>query len=857
MIALIGGGALLFLGLVVGGVVFALMPRTPKTAVVPANPTADTLVKGDPQTPPEVKQEEPKPLPAALAPVDLQRVKQSTVYLRVEMPSGGVAEGTGFFAIEPGVIVTNAHVLGMLTPDSLAPKSVIVKVHHGESNEFQVNGLVLGVDRTNDLAVLRTDAASSPLPPPLQVDSASNLIETQKVWIFGFPLGTALGKNITVSDSSVSSLRKDASGVINQVQVNGGMQPGNSGGPVTDSRGVVVGVSVSIIQGTQLNFAIPGDLVTRVLAGGISEQDFGTPYSGAGGRATVPVRLRTLDPLQRVREVKVDVWTGPAGATQPATDKEPQSKPGDGPRQRVAATAKDGGFTADIPLPPLPPGQVYWSQPLLVNASGVTTWAAANTVPFDPNNVIERRQAQLQFKAPTAPIERTLHVTSNKTINVFGLDEPLTMSNKMDGYVLESSAPDKQEPGTRSHLRLNRPRFTREVGGKILQAPDVISGTIANLSPSYLVAPNHSVSKFTRPGLNSVPPDSQEMIGDLFDTVCNAYEVTTIPLPNRMVQPQESWPARVPMLISTGPPRQEVRIVGKRKVVRTVPSKKEVRALNLTCTYEGTRTVNGVHQGYVVLTGVVNGNGPKAKEIYGKVSGHALVNLDSGMLSQVKTTISLEMESENPGVRILVTDDSVIDRVEGNTQNIKIPLPPPPVVKKEVPAGWKEYKPKNGAFLPDSVGESKENNPIVQPKKIPTLRLNVTELTAEAKGGPTYTASVIDANPLTALAVAGKGTTSERIDWFRDFLQESANGKISGQKPIKLGRLEGKEFLIERPKGVTRYRVYMFVNKYFMVSVTGTKAQVESKDALTFLDSYTIPIAFTGVLPNNEKDKGK
>src|ERR1019366_4778201 len=118
-------------------------------------------------------------------------------------------------------------------------KSVSVTVNSGEPNEYKVKGIVLGVDRTNDLAVLRTDSTTAPLPPPLQVDSATKLTETQKVFVFGFPLGLQLGKAMTVTESSVTALRKNPAGILNQVQVKGGMNPGNSGGPVTDSRGVV------------------------------------------------------------------------------------------------------------------------------------------------------------------------------------------------------------------------------------------------------------------------------------------------------------------------------------------------------------------------------------------------------------------------------------------------------------------------------------------------------------------------------------------------------------------------------------------------------------------------------------------
>src|SRR5262249_20087611 len=111
-----------------------------------------------------------------------------------------------------------------------------------------------------DLAVLSLQGDLSRLPPPLPVASAAELTELQNVYIFGLPFGTQLGKAITVSKSSVSALRRSG-GVLKQVQVNGGMNPGNSGGPVTDARGVVVGVSVAGITGTQINFAVPGDFI--------------------------------------------------------------------------------------------------------------------------------------------------------------------------------------------------------------------------------------------------------------------------------------------------------------------------------------------------------------------------------------------------------------------------------------------------------------------------------------------------------------------------------------------------------------------------------------------------------------------
>jgi predicted Zn finger-like uncharacterized protein len=833
LLVAIGGGGLLLVALLVGGVMVAVFSGRSSTPAPPnAPPFAGQQFAANPNPGgnPPPKQEEPKALPGDLGPDALQRVKESTVYLRVDMPSGGAAEGTGFFAVEPGVIITNAHVLGMLTPDSLPPKSVTVKVHHGEPKEIQLKGTVLGVDRANDLAVLRTDANPASLPPPLKVETTAGLTETQKVWIFGFPLGVRLGKNITVSPSSVTSLRKDPTGAISQVQVSGGMQPGNSGGPVTNSRGNVVGVSVSIIQGTQLAFAIPGEFVTRVLAGGISEQEFGTAFAAGAGRNAIPVRLTALDPLQRIRKVEVDLWTGAADESFPASDKEPPARPGDGPRTRVPATLKGAIFTADVPLPPLPAGQFYWSQPVFVNEAGVAKWAASKAVPFDPAVVIERKPATLRFKAPTGPVQHTLHMASTATYNVFGGEQAGVFLEKMDGYALEVASPDTRGLGTGVRLYLGRPQFTREAAGKVEEAPEALGEFVTQFQPSYLVLGDNSVKEFGRPtSFVSVPETHRKQVTKFFEAVCNTWEVTSVPLPNRSVRPQDTWPGKIPMFVTIGP-------------------KKELLTLDVTCTYEGTRSLDGVERGYILLAGVVRGVGKNIGDIYGKVSGHAHVDLATGVFSQVKTTISFEIETGNAGLRILVNDENVVDRVDGNTQDIRIPE----VVV--APKGWKQYFSKDRSFtvmMPDAAAPVKDGSQVILPRKGSPLSLSFTKVMGQGKGPPVYVASSVAVNRVDLI---GKATPAERIDWFRD--GERGKAKLSGEKSISQGRVPGKEFLVERAANISRYRVYMHLDKFYVAVVTGTREQVESEDATTFLDSYTIPAAFTGPVPKKERPKG-
>src|SRR5207302_7175684 len=73
----------------------------------------------------------------------------------------------------------------------------------------------------------------------------------------------ALGKNVSVNRTTVSSLRRP-NGSLAVVQLAGGLNPGNSGGPVTNAKGEVVGVSVAKLRNTDtIAFAIPAEVTDR------------------------------------------------------------------------------------------------------------------------------------------------------------------------------------------------------------------------------------------------------------------------------------------------------------------------------------------------------------------------------------------------------------------------------------------------------------------------------------------------------------------------------------------------------------------------------------------------------------------
>ena len=130
---------------------------------------------------------------------------------------------------------------------------------------------VVASDRQRDLAVLKVTGCANP-PRPIDLSQSPSLQETVPVFVFGFPFGDSLAMNkgnpaITVGKGSVSSIRRDERDELAYVQIDGALNPGNSGGPVVDSQGRLVGVAVKTIKGAGIGLAIPAGKLTGLLQG--------------------------------------------------------------------------------------------------------------------------------------------------------------------------------------------------------------------------------------------------------------------------------------------------------------------------------------------------------------------------------------------------------------------------------------------------------------------------------------------------------------------------------------------------------------------------------------------------------------
>lgn len=172
----------------------------------------------------------------------------------------GTSTGSGFIITEDGYVVTNHHVI---------EGAVSVKVVMDTTEEYAAK--VVGYDAMNDIAVLKIDGKNL---PAVKLGSSDQLCIGDMVVAIGNPLGS-LTATLTVGyvsgkDRQVST---DKSTVINMIQTDAAINSGNSGGPLFNLYGEVVGITSAKYSGTTssgasiegISFAIPIDDVMSII----------------------------------------------------------------------------------------------------------------------------------------------------------------------------------------------------------------------------------------------------------------------------------------------------------------------------------------------------------------------------------------------------------------------------------------------------------------------------------------------------------------------------------------------------------------------------------------------------------------
>jgi S1-C subfamily serine protease len=367
----------------------------------------------------------------------LDEVKKATVFVKVDQGFSG-GSGSGFLMKRDGLIgyvVTNHHVVegesnedfgpffGPRRVRAAAPPVITAVFGSGTAQELSVRAEVLASDKQRDLAILQVRGIPN-LPVPIDISRPPELVETTPVYLFGYPLGELLDARrrnpaITVSPGSVSALRRDGRGRLDHIQLDIDMNPGNSGGPVVDGQGRLVGIAVSGIRGTRINRVIPPEKLTEVVAGRISSAElfraivfqgkaevlaehwaFDSTYrvrsSGSGnvrlttnllararkGVALMEIEVQLVDPLRKIREVAIRYQRMEEGMAAPRAN-------ADGTWPALAGSQKlnlniDGQkASATLELSDIKVTDRYQFQVEFQNPDGQTVYTQAHAFAFD------------------------------------------------------------------------------------------------------------------------------------------------------------------------------------------------------------------------------------------------------------------------------------------------------------------------------------------------------------------------------------------------------------------------------------------------------------------------------------------
>jgi hypothetical protein len=196
-----------------------------------------------------------------LSRVQLARLGKAATALVEVKAGGGYAYGSAFCVHPAGLFLTDEHVV---------QGNVTLVLNPGLKGEKAYPARVLRSDPELDLALLRIEGA-----PPLSAlpfGSDETLEELMDVVAFGFPFGKELAPArreypaISVNAGSITALRRKR-GELYRIQLDAALNPGNSGGPVLDRSGKLVGVVVASVRGgSGVNFAIPVSAVARFVA---------------------------------------------------------------------------------------------------------------------------------------------------------------------------------------------------------------------------------------------------------------------------------------------------------------------------------------------------------------------------------------------------------------------------------------------------------------------------------------------------------------------------------------------------------------------------------------------------------------
>ncbi len=230
----------------------------------------------------------------------------AVVHIGVLKGNRSAGVGSGLVVASDGLILTNSHVVS-------GAGTIKVSMADGQKSDARV----IGEDPHSDIAVLRTDVHLA--APALSFFDSKAIHKGQLAIAIGNPLGFEQTVTAGVVSATGRSMRSQTGRLIDDViQTDAALNPGNSGGPLVDSRGRVIGINTAVIRGAQgICFSVAANTALYVLGQVLQHGRVRRASLGIEGATTpIPRHVARFSGVEQEAGVRVlkTIKDGPAEA---------------------------------------------------------------------------------------------------------------------------------------------------------------------------------------------------------------------------------------------------------------------------------------------------------------------------------------------------------------------------------------------------------------------------------------------------------------------------------------------------------------------------------------------------------------